>query len=144
MGFNAERAGYADAGAMIEAFVDGEDAQVQAMATYIAGGDEADALRARRWEDFAAKYNGPSYKKNRYDEKLAGAFAALSAGPLPDLRLRTAQLYLTYLGYNPKGVDGVMGRNTRDALRAFQTEEALAQTGQLDDATENRLRAMAG
>lgn len=143
MGFNAERAGFADAGAMIEAFVDGEDAQVQAMATYIAAGDEADALRERRWADFAAKYNGPSYKQNRYDEKLAAAHAALAAGPLPDLRLRTAQLYLTYLGYDPKGVDGIMGRNTRNALLQFQASETLPQTGQLDDTTYKRLRAMA-
>lgn len=143
MGFNAARAGYADVGALVAAFVDGEDAQVRAMATYIAAGEEAKALRARRWADFAARYNGPDYARNRYDEKLAAAHAALSAGRLPDLRLRTAQLYLTYLGYDPKGVDGVMGRNTRAALLAFQAAEFLPQTGMLDDPTERRLRAMA-
>jgi hypothetical protein len=144
MGFNAGRAGFVDAGAMIEAFVDGEDAQVQAMATYIAKGAEADALRGHRWAQFAELYNGPAYKRNDYDKKLERAFRTLSAGPLPDLRLRTAQLYLTYLGYDPKGVDGVMGPNTHAALRMFQTAETLPVTGALDDATAMRLRAMAG
>jgi hypothetical protein len=144
MGFNAGRAGFADAGAMVAAFADGEDAQAQAMAAYIAGGAEAAALREHRWEEFAAKYNGPSYKANEYDTRLAGAFARLSVGPLPDLRLRTAQLYLGYLGFDPHGVDGVVGRNTRNALGAFQAAEDLPRTGQLDDATEQRLRVMAG
>ncbi|MCC6468488.1 MAG: DUF3380 domain-containing protein [Alphaproteobacteria bacterium] len=144
MGFNAARAGYADAGAMIAAFADGEDAQAQAMASFIAKGAEAAALREHRWDDFAAAYNGPAYKQNEYDARLATAYERLAAGPLPDLRLRAAQLYLGYLGFDPRGVDGVLGNGTRQALRAFQAEEALPQTGALDQATEQRLRVLAG
>ncbi|MCC7045575.1 MAG: DUF3380 domain-containing protein [Alphaproteobacteria bacterium] len=144
MGFNAVHAGFADAGAMIAAFVEGEDAQARAMATFIAKADKAAALREHRWDDFAAAYNGPRYKDNDYDTRLAAAYDRLSAGPLPDLRLRAAQLYLGYLGFDPRGVDGILGNGTRQALRAFQAEEALPQTGALDATTEQRLRVLAG
>ncbi|MNR58176.1 hypothetical protein D3C85_1791100 [compost metagenome] len=32
------------------------------------------ALKAGKWADVARRYNGPAYKENRYDTKLAEAF----------------------------------------------------------------------
>ncbi|MFB9080551.1 N-acetylmuramidase domain-containing protein [Flavobacterium procerum] len=32
-------------------------------------------LRNKNWASFALKYNGPAYKTNKYDEKLARAYA---------------------------------------------------------------------
>ncbi|MBV5553030.1 N-acetylmuramidase family protein, partial [Pseudomonas aeruginosa] len=32
------------------------------------------ALKARKWADFARLYNGPDYKRNLYDTKLARAY----------------------------------------------------------------------
>lgn len=75
MGFNHEPAGYATARAMIEAFCEGEDAQIEAMGAFILHEGLAGYLRAHDWERFAAGYNGPSYAKNRYDKKLADAYA---------------------------------------------------------------------
>jgi hypothetical protein len=37
------------------------------------------ALRARDWQTFARLYNGPNYRINRYDEKLARSYAAFKA-----------------------------------------------------------------
>ena len=39
------------------------------------------------------------------------------------------QSLLTYLGYDPGGVDGILGKNTRAAVLAFQTQEGLAVDG---------------
>lgn len=36
-------------------------------------------LRSKDWAEFARHYNGPSYKENRYDEKLAQAYKKYSA-----------------------------------------------------------------
>ena len=36
------------------------------------------ALRNHQWAKLAAGYNGPSYKDNKYDEKLAAAFVRYS------------------------------------------------------------------
>jgi len=39
-------------------------------------------LRAKNWADFAKRYNGSGYQKNRYDEKLQAAYLKHSATPL--------------------------------------------------------------
>jgi peptidoglycan hydrolase-like protein with peptidoglycan-binding domain len=83
----------------------------------------------------ARGYNGPSYAINQYDTKLAQAYQRYSTGPMPDLNLRAAQLYLTFAGMNPGPVDGLMGAKTRTALQAWQQRQGLPQTGQPDDAT---------
>ena len=42
-------------------------------------------------------------------------------------------------GHDPGPIDGVMGRRTQDALRAYQTAQHLKVTGRIDDATLDRL-----
>lgn len=37
-------------------------------------------LKAKNWADFAKGYNGPKYRKNKYDVKLKQAYKAYSAG----------------------------------------------------------------
>jgi hypothetical protein len=73
MGLNHEPAGYPTARAMIEAFCEGEDAQIAAMGAFILHEGLAGYLRAHDWERFAAGYNGPAYRKNDYHTKLAAA-----------------------------------------------------------------------
>lgn len=143
MGFNAERAGFPDVEAMVAAMVDGEDSQLDAMVRFIAGKGLASALRERQWAAFARIYNGAGFRKFAYDEKLAAAHQAYAAAGVPDLRVRAAQLYLTYLGHDPRGIDGEPGRNTAKAIRGFQAAEGLAVTGTLDDATFAALEARA-
>ena len=45
------------------------------------------------------------------------------------------QQALVAQGYNPGGVDGAMGPQTRDAIAAFQGDHGLSPTGQLNGAT---------
>ena len=45
------------------------------------------------------------------------------------------QALLTYLGYGPGQVDGIIGPKTKGALSAFQPDYGLPATGQPDDTT---------
>lgn len=129
MGFNAQTAGFADAETMVVEMMDSENAQLLAMATFINNQPgAAKALRNHDWAGFARIYNGPNFAINKYDVKLAAAFQGFQAGTFPDLNVRTAQAYLTYLGFSPGTVDGLMGRMTRSALHDFQEKNGLPET----------------
>jgi peptidoglycan hydrolase-like protein with peptidoglycan-binding domain len=101
-------------------------------------------LRSSDWRAFARKYNGPSYERNQYHTRLNAEHARFASGVLPDIDVRGAQLYLTYLGYQPGAIDGITGRRTRSALAEFQLQEGLPVTERLDKATMPRLRQRAG
>ena len=74
MGFNCIAAGYPTAKSMVEAFLDDEEAHLDAMVTFIIQAKLDRFLRARDWKSFARGYNGPGFSKNGYDRKLAAAF----------------------------------------------------------------------
>ncbi|HET9994735.1 MAG TPA: N-acetylmuramidase domain-containing protein [Candidatus Acidoferrum sp.] len=101
------------------------------------------AMRSHDWANFARGYNGPNYAKNQYDVRLAAAYQKYATGPQPDLTLRGAQIYLTYLGFQPGPVDGTLGRMTRSALMQFQQAQGLDQIGELDDPTWAKLQDQA-
>ncbi len=136
MGFNAAKAGFADAAAMVAAFMQGEDVQFQAAAQFIVASDLASKLAKQDWAGYALGYNGSNYKENNYDDKLKLAHARFSAGPLPDLHTRAVQLALMLVGkLAASGIDGLFGNVTKQALQSFQKDAGLPQTGQPDDAT---------
>jgi hypothetical protein len=60
----------------------------------------------------------------------------------PDLQpsMLHAQSMLNALGFNAGPLDGIKGRRTEDALRAYQRERKLKVTGELDEATQKALR----
>jgi hypothetical protein len=144
MGFNAQAAGFADAETMVVEMMESENAQLLAMAHFINGQPKAvTALRNHDWAGFARIYNGPNFAINKYDVKLAAAFQGFQAGTFPDLNVRTAQAYLTYLGFSPGAVDGLMGRLTRSALNEFQEQHGLPVTTEVTDETLVELRQQA-
>jgi peptidoglycan hydrolase-like protein with peptidoglycan-binding domain len=53
--------------------------------------------------------------------------------------VRQAQEALKNQGHDPGPIDGVMGSQTRQALRAFQSKHGLKQTGTLDGETKQKL-----
>jgi lipoprotein-anchoring transpeptidase ErfK/SrfK len=59
--------------------------------------------------------------------------------PRPVQNVFEAQLALARQGISSGSIDGRIGPQTRAALRAFQLKEHLAVTGELDDATKERL-----
>lgn len=142
MGFNYQVAGFASVGAMVADMTKDENAQLLAMANFIKGNNLASALQRQNWVSFARGYNGPDFKKNEYDARLAAAHAKYKM-MLPDLALRTAQAALLYLGFDPGPIDGFRGRRTRSALMQFQEQSGLPDTGELDHDTGSKLLAEA-
>lgn len=53
--------------------------------------------------------------------------------------VRAAQQALRDQGFDPGPVDGRMGPRTSSAIRDYQTKQGLTATGQLDDATIDKL-----
>jgi hypothetical protein len=67
--------------------------------------------------------------------------------PLPDTvdnGVSGAQGRLANLGYPTGPIDGIAGPKTSEALRYFQADERLPVTGELDDATREKLQSVHG
>jgi hypothetical protein len=143
LGENFGLAGFSTVHAMVAAMMDSEDGQAAAMVNFIRHAGLASALRSHDWTAFARGYNGQNFAVNRYDERLAQAFAKFSLGPLPALDVRMAQLYLTFLGLSPGPVDGLMGLRTRAALMQFQVRQSLSANGSLSPTVLERLEQVA-
>jgi N-acetylmuramidase/Putative peptidoglycan binding domain len=80
LGLHAERLGYADVDAFVTSMSRSEADQLEAFGRFIAatrrgGRSLLQWLQARNWKQFAAGYNGPAYAQNKYDVKLAEAYA---------------------------------------------------------------------
>jgi hypothetical protein len=141
MGFNAASLGYADVDAMIAAFKSSEDAQLDGCVRFIASKpDLLAAFRGKDWARVAFFYNGRDYARNAYDRKLRDFEARFAQTGVPNVGARAAQARLSYLGYDTKGIDGLIGPATTAALRAFQAKQKLkVVNGQLTPETGQAL-----
>ena len=133
MGENFASAGFQNVEDMVAAMSQSEDQQLAAMASFLTRTKLQASLQAHDWTTFARGYNGPNYVINRYDVRLNGEFQKYSSGVLPDLNVRSAQLYLTYLGFHPGPADGIAGAQTLSALAQFQSQNGLPNTNGIDE-----------
>lgn len=78
MGFNYGLCGFPSVEAMVVAHRAGADQQLEAFAQFVGREPFLTALRKQDWAAFAARYNGPAYAKNRYDKRMADAYAKYS------------------------------------------------------------------
>lgn len=80
MGFHWKRLGYTSIHDFVAKMAISEDEQFYAFTNFITS-DPAllKALKAHKWADFARLYNGPNYKANLYDIKLARAYERYSS-----------------------------------------------------------------
>ena len=81
MGYHWEVLGYASPKEFVDAMHRSEADQLDAFVRFI----ETDpallkALKGKKWAEFAKLYNGPAYKENLYDIKLARAYERHSLG----------------------------------------------------------------
>jgi hypothetical protein len=74
MGFNYGLCGFADVEAFVAAQKAGALDQAESFAQFIARDLYLVPLKSRDWKAFAAAYNGPSFAKNQYDQKLEAAY----------------------------------------------------------------------
>ena len=72
-----------------------------------------------------------------YDEVKPGRAASALFGQ----RIASIQRDLASLSYRPGRADGIMGRKTRRAIRAFQAKTGLPITGELSEELEVAIRA---
>lgn len=82
MGYHWQTLGYASIDAFVAAMFASEGQQLEAFCRFIESEPALHkALKARKWSDFARGYNGPAYKENLYDVKLARAYERHSPAP---------------------------------------------------------------
>jgi N-acetylmuramidase/Protein of unknown function (DUF1353) len=82
MGFNFAVCGFTTLQKFINAMYRSEKDHLLAFIEFIKQNNLAELLRNHRWAEFAKRYNGPDYKKNKYDEKLAKAYKKYAVSPL--------------------------------------------------------------
>ncbi len=152
MGVHWKVLGFASAEAFRLSVCSGLGGQVEVMVRFIERNGLLDEIERQDWAGFARGYNGPGYKANAYDTKLAQVFVAYGGIVTPSpaagmLRLgssgagvRELQTLLVRAGYTLK-VDGDYGTATRDSIKAFQQVKGLAVDGVAGPETQTALKA---
>lgn len=127
LGVNHRVAGFDAVEAFVKAQMRSEGEHLRAFCAFVINNRLDDALRDRRWADFARGYNGPAYAQNHYDAKLADAYARYAGGFIAPT---TADIQRALNQYGAQlAVDGLTGPATRNAIREFQREHGLAIDG---------------
>lgn len=75
MGFNFAHCGYTDVESFVRALQNDERAHVESFVEYLLDAGMDEELRSHHWEAFSRRYNGAQYKRNRYEMRLALAYA---------------------------------------------------------------------
>ena len=136
MGDNCTRCGFAFVEDFVAAMVSGEPAQLSAFVAFLGATGLDQALVARNWSAFARGYNGPGYRANRYDQKLAEAYRRHASGAHSDNRDRPV-LRRGSRGEAVRRIqrllaipaDGIFGLQTQHAVLAWQREHGLLADG---------------
>lgn len=142
LGEFATKVGYSSVNDMVTAMATSEDRQLRAVVGFIQWQNLEGALQQQNWAAYAKAYNGVDYAKNQYDSRLSMAYN-LYKDPArrPDLTVRTAQMLLYLLGYDPHGVDGSTGAHTLTALHNFQYAQGQSLSTEIDDGVVASLQA---
>ena len=84
LGMNSGFCGCRDVYEFVDQMRDSERSQLLLFGEFIrryAGGKLQTAIRARDWPEFARIYNGPAYRANKYDTKMAKAYERFADYP---------------------------------------------------------------
>ena len=136
MGYHASRLGYPDTEAMVARFCEGEDEQMEGAQRFISANPPLrQAFAHKEWTRVAFFYNGAAYARQGYHRRLEQFHDLYELKGTPSITVRMAQAWLTYLGYRPRGIDGILGPGTEMAVIDFQKARGLPVTAEPDDAT---------
>lgn len=78
MGYHWKSLGYANVQEFVDKMYASEGEQLMAFVRFIEVNHLTRYLKVRDWAGFARRYNGPGYKANRYDVKMARAYRQFS------------------------------------------------------------------
>lgn len=78
MGFHALPLGYSNIDEFVRKMNLNEGEHLKAFGQFLKANHLISYLQNKNWEEFAKRYNGTSYKVNKYDTKLAAAYAKYS------------------------------------------------------------------
>lgn len=145
MGSHWRWLGYASIDALVADARDGAEGQILLMMRYIKKAGLIEKLQDHDWAGFARAYNGPAYRKYKYDTKMQDAYwrysdrfdradkknKILPRNGMIVLRFGSAgkavemlQKELGILGYSLK-IDGDFGPATERMVKLFQRENRL-------------------
>lgn len=116
--------------------------QIDLMTDFIEVNGLDDEVHRRDWAAFARGYNGPAYKKNKYDVKLAKAYAKYSkksSAAIAEDEVKKIQLQLNAVLGTKIAVDGDYGQETTNAVIAFQVQAGLTVDGLAGPLTKGKL-----
>jgi len=74
MGFNFQQCGFPNVESFYNAMKTGEGEQLKAFCEFVISRGLVRPLQSHAWATFARGYNGPAYRENQYDTKLATAY----------------------------------------------------------------------
>lgn len=149
MGAHWRWLGFSDVEDLVAEARSSASGQVRLMMRYIVKARLLSRLSNHDWAGFARAYNGPAFRRHRYDDKLQNAYrrhAGMKRAPeSPAItgtrhggyllrygsvgeNVRVLQENLSRLGYNLV-VDGDYGPATQKMVRAFQRDNRLSVDG---------------
>ena len=128
MGNNFVACGFTDVETFVAAMIEGEDRHLAAFVAFLKSQKLDRHLRNHDWARFALGYNGPAFRKHRYDDRLASAWRLHSGQSFlrEGSRGTAVRRLQERLGVS---IDGVFGPRTAAAVRAFQRTRGLAVDG---------------
>ena len=140
MGAHYAALGYTSLQAMVAKAFEGVTGQVDLMVRFIDKNGLRKFVNTKNWAAFAHAYNGPGYRKNRYDAKMASAYARYTGkGKRLNSAAAEIQRDLRRLGYDTGPVDGVIGNKTKSAILQFQTDNGLIADGLVGAVTQEAI-----
>lgn len=150
MGAHWMALGFESVDALVTEARDGLCGQVRLMLRFIAWAGLMPVLKARDWPRFARGYNGPAYRRTRYDIRLERAYDRCrcgATGERPVLRSgdrrEAVRLLQERLGATGEDIraDGVFGPLTLAAVLDFQRRHGLEPDGIAGQGTWQALAA---
>ncbi len=137
MGLNYRQSGFSSVTQMVNFLLISEANQLLSMIKFLKSTGLIYDIRKGHWDNFALRYNGPSFARNRYQIRLEQAVRFYDQHPMtgaignqiaaqssPYGLLKEAQHDLTTLGYNPGPADGWLGTKTTSAILTFQKSDS--------------------
>ncbi len=149
MGANWQALGYSSVQDLVKAS-ETLEGQIDMIVRFLEDADLRDEISQHDWKAIAKAYNGASYKKNKYDVKLAEAYARYKNIDIENMtdtqvdfptkdEIIYIQKMLNSVGAYGLEEDGIIGDKTKVAIKDFQLKNSLKVDGMYGPITKSEL-----